>query len=95
MAITMGSDSDRSVLSPGIGLLKELKIPFSVTITSAHRTPERMFQFAKVSASQELESSLPLLEVPHIYLAWWQLILGCRLSVYLSRVVRWMAWIAS
>lgn len=52
VAVTMGSDSDRSVLSPGIGLLKELKIPFSVTITSAHRTPERMFQFAKVSASQ-------------------------------------------
>ena len=52
VAVTMGSDSDRSVLSPGIGLLKELKIPFSVTITSAHRTPERMLQFAKVSASQ-------------------------------------------
>lgn len=52
VAVTMGSDSDRSVLSPGIGLLKELKIPFSVTITSAHRTPDRMFQFAKVSASQ-------------------------------------------
>ena len=52
VAVTMGSDSDRCVLSPGIGLLRELKIPFSVTITSAHRTPERMFQFAKVSASQ-------------------------------------------
>ena len=55
VAVTMGSDSDRSVLSPGIGLLKELKIPFSVTITSAHKTPERMFQFAKVSATQGIK----------------------------------------
>ena len=55
VAVTMGSDSDRSMLAPGIGLLRELKIPFSVTITSAHRTPERMFQFAKVSASQGIK----------------------------------------
>ncbi|MCJ1263243.1 phosphoribosylaminoimidazole carboxylase ade2 [Lobaria immixta] len=52
VAVTMGSDSDRFVLSAGIELLIELDIPFSVTITSAHRTPERMFQFAREAASK-------------------------------------------
>ena len=47
VAVTMGSDSDLRVLKPGLELLKELGIPYFLTITSAHRTPERMFQFAK------------------------------------------------
>lgn len=52
VAITMGSDSDRFVLAAGVELLKELEIPHSVTITSAHRTPERMFRFAREAASK-------------------------------------------
>ena len=47
VAVTMGSDSDLRVLKPGLELLKELGIPYFLTITSAHRTPERMFRFAK------------------------------------------------
>lgn len=55
VAITMGSDSDRFVLAPGINLLKELGIPHSVTITSAHRTPDRMFDFAKTAAANGIK----------------------------------------
>lgn len=51
VAVTMGSDSDRFVLAPGISLLKDLGIPHIVTITSAHRTPQRMVQFAQQAAS--------------------------------------------
>ncbi len=46
IAVTMGSDSDLPVLKPGLELLKTLEIPFHVTITSAHRTPLRMTEFA-------------------------------------------------
>jgi phosphoribosylaminoimidazole carboxylase len=46
VAVTMGSDSDLHVLKPGLALLAELEIPYEVTITSAHRTPGRMFDFA-------------------------------------------------
>jgi phosphoribosylaminoimidazole carboxylase len=55
VGVTMGSDSDRFVLAPGIDLLKELDVPHSVTITSAHRTPEGMVQFAKESASKGIK----------------------------------------
>ena len=47
VAVTMGSDSDLHVLKPGLELLEELGILYFLTITSAHRTPERMFRFAK------------------------------------------------
>jgi phosphoribosylaminoimidazole carboxylase len=46
VAVTMGSDSDLTVLKPGLALLQSLDIPFHCTITSAHRTPQRMMDFA-------------------------------------------------
>jgi phosphoribosylaminoimidazole carboxylase len=52
VAITMGSDSDLPVLKPGLALLNTLNIPFFVTITSAHRTPIRMHEFASTAALQ-------------------------------------------
>ena len=52
VAFTMGSDSDRHVLKAGVDLLQELKIPCLVTITSAHRTPDRMTKFARDAASE-------------------------------------------
>jgi phosphoribosylaminoimidazole carboxylase len=55
VAVTMGSKSDSSVLAPGIALLRELGIPHYVTITSAHRTPERMVSFAKEAADKGTE----------------------------------------
>ena len=55
VAITMGSDSDRFVLKPAVELLKQLDIPHTVTITSAHRTPERMVKFAQGAASKGIK----------------------------------------
>ncbi len=51
VAVTMGSDSDLPVLKPGLELLTVLRIPFHVTITSAHRTPLRMTEFASSAAA--------------------------------------------
>src|SRR6266511_2966909 len=55
VAITMGSDSDLPVLKPGIALLDDLGIPYEVTITSAHRTPVRMLEFAQQAASRGIK----------------------------------------
>jgi len=43
----MGSDSDLPVMRKAAAILKELDIDFELTIVSAHRTPERLFDFAK------------------------------------------------
>ncbi|KAI9886236.1 MAG: hypothetical protein M1823_001971 [Watsoniomyces obsoletus] len=55
VGVTMGSDSDLPVLKPGLELLRELGIPFEVTITSAHRTPERMFRYAQLAVGRGIK----------------------------------------
>ena len=45
----MGSQSDFSTMKDCIKILKSLKISFDVKIVSAHRTPKRLYEFAKRS----------------------------------------------
>lgn len=47
ISIIMGSDSDLPVMRQAADFLRELDIPFELTIVSAHRTPDRMFEFAR------------------------------------------------
>lgn len=47
VSIIMGSDSDLQVMQEAGKVLKELNIPFEITIVSAHRTPKRLFEFAE------------------------------------------------
>ena len=49
IAIVMGSQSDYSTMKDCIKILKSLKISFDVKIVSAHRTPKRLYEFAKKS----------------------------------------------
>ncbi|HMU82140.1 MAG TPA: 5-(carboxyamino)imidazole ribonucleotide mutase [Leptospiraceae bacterium] len=46
VSIIMGSASDRSVMEQAAVALKEFSIPYEMTIVSAHRTPDRMVEFA-------------------------------------------------
>lgn len=43
----MGSDSDLPIMRQAADILKQFEIPFELTIVSAHRTPDRLFEFAK------------------------------------------------
>jgi len=47
VAIVMGSQSDYSIMRRCEEILKILKIRYETKIISAHRTPDRMFEFAK------------------------------------------------
>ena len=49
IALVMGSQSDYSTMKDCIKILKSLKISFDVKIVSAHRTPKRLYKFAKKS----------------------------------------------
>lgn len=46
IAIVMGSSSDLKVMEETIKVLEELGLPCHLDIVSAHRTPEKMFDFA-------------------------------------------------
>ena len=49
VAIIMGSQSDYLVMKKCGEILKKLQIKFETKIISAHRTPDRMFAFAKTA----------------------------------------------
>lgn len=51
VAVIMGSDSDMPHLVAGFEMLEKFNIPFSVHITSAHRTPGHMAEFSTDAAS--------------------------------------------
>ncbi len=55
VSIIMGSDSDLPVMQKAADVLTELEVPFQMTIVSAHRTPERMFEFAKYAHTRDIQ----------------------------------------
>ena len=55
VAVIMGSRSDMETMQHAVDLLKALGIPHEVRIVSAHRTPDRMFQFAASAEERGIE----------------------------------------
>src|ERR1700710_1523447 len=55
IGIIMGSKSDLNVMQDAADVLKELGIEYEITVVSAHRTPDRMFSYAKSAADRGLK----------------------------------------
>lgn len=55
IGIIMGSDSDLPTMQAAIAICEEFDIPCEVAIVSAHRTPERMVQYAKEAHQRGLK----------------------------------------
>lgn len=51
----MGSQSDLRIMKEAAEILEELKVPYELTIVSAHRTPERMVEYANSARSKGLK----------------------------------------
>ena len=47
VSIIMGSDSDLPIMKAAAEVLKALDVMYEITVVSAHRTPDRMYSFAK------------------------------------------------
>ena len=54
VGIIMGSDSDLPVMQAAADILTELGVPWELTIVSAHRTPERLYDYADNAESRGL-----------------------------------------
>lgn len=54
IGIIMGSDSDLPVMKPAADFLESFGIEFEITVVSAHRTPERMVNYATSAKSRGL-----------------------------------------
>lgn len=63
VAIIMGSDSDLATMKAAADLLTEFGVACEVTIVSAHRTPDRMLEFARSAHSRGIKVGR-LLSIP-------------------------------
>lgn len=52
VVVTMGSDSDLPVLKGAFEVLEKFGVPYDYTITSAHRTPQRMVELGQAAAAR-------------------------------------------
>lgn len=55
VGVVMGSQSDWEVMSKAAQLLEELQISFEAQIVSAHRTPDKLFEYAETAASRGIK----------------------------------------
>ncbi|MES2649936.1 MAG: 5-(carboxyamino)imidazole ribonucleotide mutase [Bacteroidota bacterium] len=55
ISIVMGSDSDLKIMQEAATILKQFEIPFELTIVSAHRTPQRMFDYATTAKARGIK----------------------------------------
>lgn len=55
IGIIMGSDSDLPVMSKAATILDKFEVPYEITIVSAHRTPDRMYQYAKTAEERGIK----------------------------------------
>ena len=55
VGLIMGSDSDWPTMEAAAEALAEFDVPFEVGVVSAHRTPQRMLDYAKSAAGEGIE----------------------------------------
>lgn len=55
VGIIMGSDSDLPVMSKAAEMLDQLKVPYELTVVSAHRTPDKMYEYAHSAKERGLK----------------------------------------
>jgi len=55
IGIIMGSDSDLSVMKAAAEFLDEIDIPYELTVVSAHRTPDRLIEYAKTARERNIK----------------------------------------
>jgi 5-(carboxyamino)imidazole ribonucleotide mutase len=55
IAIIMGSKSDLNIMQDAADVLTELGVDYEITVVSAHRTPDRMFTYARAAADRGIK----------------------------------------
>ncbi|WP_167143726.1 5-(carboxyamino)imidazole ribonucleotide mutase [Canibacter zhoujuaniae] len=55
VGVIMGSDSDYRVMADAVAILREFGIAHEVSVVSAHRTPEKMVDYARSAAARGLQ----------------------------------------
>lgn len=55
VGIIMGSSSDLQIMNAAADVLKKFDVPFEIEVVSAHRTPQRMLEYAETASQRGLK----------------------------------------
>ena len=55
VGIIMGSDSDLAVMQDAVDMCVELEVPYEIDIVSAHRTPDKLYEYARSAEDRGLQ----------------------------------------
>lgn len=55
VGVVMGSNSDWEVMKHAVSILTDFDVPYEAEVVSAHRTPDRMFEYAETAAKRGLK----------------------------------------
>ena len=55
VGVIMGSNSDLGVMEKAMGVLEELGVEYEATVVSAHRTPDRLAEYAKSAVGRGIK----------------------------------------
>ncbi|SDA21485.1 5-(carboxyamino)imidazole ribonucleotide mutase [Nitrosospira sp. Nsp11] len=55
VGVIMGSSSDWEVMKHAANILSEFNVPYEAEVVSAHRTPDRMFEYAETAVKRGLK----------------------------------------
>ncbi|ABB73917.1 5-(carboxyamino)imidazole ribonucleotide mutase [Nitrosospira multiformis ATCC 25196] len=55
VGVIMGSSSDWEVMKHAVEVLKKFHVPYEAEVVSAHRTPDRMFEYAETAGGRGLK----------------------------------------
>lgn len=55
VGIIMGSSSDLQIMNAAADVLKKFEVPFEIEVVSAHRTPQRMLEYAETAHERGLK----------------------------------------
>lgn len=55
VGVIMGSSSDWDVMKHAVSILRDFDVPYEAEVISAHRTPDRMFEYAEAAVGRGLK----------------------------------------
>ncbi len=55
VGVIMGSSSDWDVMKHAVSILRDFNVPYEAEVISAHRTPDRMFEYAEAAVERGLK----------------------------------------
>lgn len=78
VAVIMGSQSDWSTMEAAVEVLTQMGVDTHVEVVSAHRTPQKLADFATQASAKGFAVIIAGAGARPICRAWWRLLPACR-----------------